>query len=139
MDQALALLNQIMDFFKSFGSMPLQGKIAGIVLSLITVWKSSMLRPYWDKWGEWKLLVAPLLGILLGLTAIQPFSTATVWAGFMGGVLALPLHDFLSALEEMPWIGPTYKTLIGFLEKILKKPQPPVVDPPAPAPTPPVA
>lgn len=123
MDEIGLILGQIWAFIQGFGDMSLLHKISGITLLLIAVWKSSIVKPLWDKLGAAKILVAPALGMIAAVVSVEPFSWAAIWQGLQGGVLAIALHELLDAVKLMPWVGDKYKTVIDFISGILFKPE----------------
>lgn len=123
MDEISQLLAMVWAFIQGMGDMSIQAKIAGGVLILISAWKSSLLKPVYDKLGAAKVLVAPVLGMIAGILSIEPLSLAAVWAGIQGGVLAIALHQLLDAVKAMPWVGDKYKAWIDLISGILLKPK----------------
>jgi uncharacterized membrane protein HdeD (DUF308 family) len=119
-----ALLASIMDLWHSFPSLPIAGKIAGCLVILIGLVKSSLLKPLWDKCGPWKALVAPAIGLIVSILSISPMSWAGVLQGLAGGVLAVGISQLMDAVKLMPGVGPTWVSIINVIEKLLGAPQP---------------
>lgn len=116
------LFAQLWALIQAFPSLPAAGKISGIILLLISLIKSSLVAPLWEKLGSWKVVIAPALGLVAGVLAIHPLSFASLWQGLLGGVLAMGLHQLLDAIKVIPGIGPVYLKVIDVLETIFKAP-----------------
>lgn len=117
------LLSQIMAALSGFASESSPMKAAAIITVFISIWKSSLLQPLWAKIGGAQVLVAPLLGVISALITLPGgFSWANAMAGLHGGLLAVALHEVLSVLEVVPWIGPKYQTWIAWVDKLLLAP-----------------
>jgi uncharacterized membrane protein HdeD (DUF308 family) len=119
-----ALLASIMDLWHSFPSLSVAGKIAGCLVILIGLVKSSLFKPLWDKAGPWKALVAPLLGLIVAVLSISPFNWAGVLQGLAGGVLAVGISQVFDAVKLMPGVGQVWITIIDVVQKLLGAPKP---------------
>jgi hypothetical protein len=116
------LLAQVLDFFNHFGDMPLPGKISGLVLLLLSLWKTSFLQPYWKQLGAWRALVPPVLGIILALVNVRPLTLETLAQSAMGGALAIALHEMFTTVKSIPGLGGFYVRLINAVEAFLRSP-----------------
>ena len=122
------LLASVMSLWQSFPTLPLAGKIAGVLAIVIGLVKSSALQPYWAKLGPWQALVAPVLGVVTAILSIQPLSWAGIWLGLSGGMLAVALSNVLNSVMAMPGVGPLWVSIIQIIERLLNAPAPaPVV------------
>lgn len=119
MDEISLIIGQLWALIQSWGDLSLQMKISGVVLTLIAIWKTSLVRPLWDKLGAAKVLVAPILGMVAAIVAIEPLSLSAVLEGLKGGTLAIALHQLLDAIKLLPKLGDTYKSLISFFQSLL--------------------
>ena len=121
MNDIIGLFQQALAWIESLhAAAPVQVKIAGFVLLLVAIWKSSIASQFlWDKLGVYKSLVGPILGLLAGALAIQPFSWSGLLAGFMGGVFSVGLHQLLDGIKALPVVGPAYQSVINFIEGLL--------------------
>jgi hypothetical protein len=120
------LLSQLLDFLKGFGSMDNPHKVAGAIMLLISIWKSSLVRPMWDKLGGFQVLVAPVLGIALAMAQLPGgFSWANIVAGSTTGLLAIAMHEMMTAIENLPMVGAKYKSMVAWVDSLLFRPAAP--------------
>lgn len=119
----MEIFNQLMDLIKNFNGMDVAGKIAGIVLLIIAIVKSSLLRPLWDKAGAWKIVVAPSLSLVVAFVMIQPFEPKAIFTSLLSGALAVATHELLDAIKNIPGVGPAYVKAITFIQMLLKAPK----------------
>jgi len=117
------ILNQIVQYASNFQSLPLYAKMSGLVLIIVSIAKSSMIQPYWDKLGAAKPLVPPVLAIIVALIGIHPITMSAVIESLMGGSLAIAAHELLDALKVVPTIGPKYTAFINLMESLLRSPK----------------
>jgi hypothetical protein len=117
------LFSQLVSLIQSFGSLSAPAKIAGIVLFIVAVVKSSFVQPLWAKLGNAQVLVAPILAVIVSIVSIQPFSWAALWSSLLSGALAIGMHQLLDAVKTLPGIGSAYLTVINFVESILQAPE----------------
>ena len=120
MDQ---LLSQAWNLILNFNSLPLPGKISGIVLLVLALWKSSFVQPYWAKLGAWQVVVAPTLGVVIAVVSVQPLTLAAIWQSLLGGLISIALHELLDAAKSIPTLGPIYVRLICAVESFLGSPK----------------
>ena len=113
---------QIMQFVMSFKDLPSYAQVSGIVLIIVSLAKTSFVQPFWDKFGDFKILVAPGLGFIAALVSIHPLTFSAVMASIAGGTLAIGLHELMDAFKKIPVIGPKYEGIINFFEKLLHAP-----------------
>jgi len=98
------------------------GLLALITLLLSTL-KVSFLRAFlWDKLGDLKVFVAPMLGMAAVFLSMQEFSWAGALVGFTTGMGAIALHQMLDALKNRPKLGSIPRMIVNFLSSILKAP-----------------
>lgn len=107
----------------SSASVPSYAKISGLVLLLVSFAKTSFAQPLWDKLGNAKILVAPILSIIIAIVSIHPFSFSALYDSLLGGALAVATHELLDKMKLLPGVGPGYIKLISFFEKMLKSPK----------------
>lgn len=123
MDLLMSIMNQL----AGFATMSTPARASAVIMVLLSVWKSSYFQPLWAKMGGLQVLMAPILGILLALVKMPHLDLASLrealTAGSANGVLAIAMHELLSVLEIMPWIGPKYKGFIAFFDNLLFKPK----------------
>lgn len=119
----MELITELLALVKSFATMDTPAKAAGVLMLLLSAWKSSVLAPYWAKLGTWKVLVAPVLGLAIAMVQLPEISLATVWQGLQGGLLAVAFHQVLQAVKALPLIGEKYKMWVELCERILLKPK----------------
>lgn len=121
MDELLALIKIVLTSLQDIhNTTDPQVKLAGFVLMMIALWKSSYAKLFvWEKLGNYKILVAPLLGLISAALTIKPLDLHTLWLGISGGFLAAGLHEVLDAIKVLPGIGPKYVSIINFIEKML--------------------
>lgn len=102
-----------------------QFKAVAVIYVLIGSIKVSVLAPLWDKLGKAKALVAPVLAMVAALFVTWgsgPLSLPTVFIALTTGAGALALADILGAVKQAPGVNPVWLAVVGFLEKVLKKP-----------------
>jgi hypothetical protein len=112
-------LMQVLEFVKSSGGLSMQMKIASIITILISLTKLSILRPLWDKLGNGKVLVAPVLGIISGIVMLPSVSVAGVCAFLLAGVGSIALHEILDVFKVTPQIKGTIDFILGMISKLL--------------------
>jgi len=123
------LINEILSYLKGFGDLDNMAKVAAVLMTLISIWKSSLLQPYWDKLGALKVWVAPILGAALAIVQLwpEPFTWpalgAALLAGLKTGALSIAFFQLLQTLKSMPVIGEKYKAIIEFFENLLMMPE----------------
>lgn len=119
------LLTQIMAALQGFATESSPMKAAAIITVFISLWKSSLLQPLWAKIGAAQILVAPLLGAIQAVILLPGgVSWANIGTGLHGGMLAMALHLLLSAIEQLPVVGPKYVAWIAWVDKLLLAPAP---------------
>lgn len=104
------------------GGIPLGLKIACVVLLLIASMKVSFIAPLWNKLGNFQAFMAPLLGLILGLTLLGsggPITIAAIFAYLASGAGAIALHELLDAIKAIPGIGTAYVAIINVIEGAL--------------------
>lgn len=117
-----SFMSDVLTFIANFGGLPTVGKISAAVLLLIASMKVSFIRGFvWDKLGAFKALVAPLLGVFVGVLSMQPITLPGLAAYFFAGAGAIVLHELFDAIKSMPGIGPVYVSVIEMIQKLLKK------------------
>jgi hypothetical protein len=117
------LLVQLLAWLQSLGAATsVEVKIAGLVTLLVGLTKSSFAAPYLAKLGNFSVLVAPVLGVVLALLGLPGISSATVLAGLHGGSLAIAVAALLEAVKSVPGVGGVYVSLINLVEKLLGAP-----------------
>jgi hypothetical protein len=122
----MELISEILGYLKGFGDLNTAGKIGAVVMILMALWKSSLLRPWWDKLGSAKVIIAPLLGLALALVKL-PWDSGSVLEvlklGLQGGALAMGLHLLLNAVKELPFVGEKYDKWLDLIDKLLLRPK----------------
>jgi hypothetical protein len=118
------LMTQLWALIQSFPTMDTSTKLMGIVLLIISIWKSSILQPYWAWFGKWQILVAPSLSVIVAVLSVHPFSWAALWASLVGGGLAVATHELLDQAKNIPGLGSAYVSVIGFFASLFQAPQP---------------
>jgi hypothetical protein len=116
----------ILEAVKAFGGIPWTLKIASIITVVISSMKVSFIRPFWEKLGWIKGIVAPLLGLLAGillLTKEQSLTLPGVFAYMFAGAGAIVLHEMLDGVKAIPGIGDAFVSIINFLQNVLKAPK----------------
>jgi hypothetical protein len=117
------LLTQLLAWIQSLSAATsVEVKIAGFVALLLGLVNSSFASVYLAKLGKWKLLVAPLLGLVIALLQLPSLSGASVLAGLHGGALAIAITALLNAVEQFPGVGGWLVTAIGWIEQLLGAP-----------------
>lgn len=122
--------SQVLEAVKNFGGIPWTLKAASIVTLIISSMKVSFLRPFWDKLGWIKAILAPILGLSGGILLLSKDHSLTmpgVFAYMFAGAGAIVLHEMLDGMKQIPGIGSTYVSVIQFLQNILKAPKQPEV------------
>jgi len=122
----MELLTQILEFVKSFGSMAHPERVAATLTLLLSLWKSSLLRPFWDKLGAAQAAVGPLLAVALALTQMPALSLSNLWAalaaGGTAGGLSIALHELLTMLQSAAWVGEPLKKWVALVDTFLRRP-----------------
>lgn len=112
----------VLAFGKGFSALSWQLKVSGSVALLISTVKVSFLRPAWDKMGWAKFVVAPALGFVGGLFAVQPMNAAGIMAWTFAGAGAIVLHELMDGFKAMPGIKPLAVKVIDMIKSVLKAP-----------------
>jgi hypothetical protein len=120
MDDLAMWLSQVLQSFGTFNGMSGTMAASAIITMLISSMKVSFLRSLiWDKLGEFKVFLAPLLSLVIALLAVSPFTLETALAALLTGGGAIALHELLDALKSAPFIGGGIKRVIAFIEMLL--------------------
>jgi hypothetical protein len=121
------LLSQIMNELAGFATMSTPAKAAAMIMVLLSVWKSSYFQPMWAKLGAAQVIVAPVLGMALAMCKMPHLDLASLkdalLSGGSNGLLAIAMHELISAAEAMPIIGAKYKGMMAFFDNLLFKPK----------------
>lgn len=107
-----------------------QTGLMAILMIVLGLMKNSALRPLWDKWNWYpKAFIAPGLALVVAMLASlkMGFSWNGVIVAVTTGVGAIAMHELMDGLKQVPVVGAKYGTLIDWLGKLLKKPEPPKV------------
>lgn len=120
-------LNQILETIQDFGGLSWVAKIAAILAIIISSMKVSFLKTYWDKLGEAKVWLAPILSVAFGIISLGVNDeTAITWAGVFAymtaGAGAVFLHEILDSIKAMPGIGSMWVSIIDFIKIVLRAP-----------------
>jgi hypothetical protein len=130
-DPTADFLSQVLSVIQGFGGMAWQMKITSIVLLLMASMKVSLLKPLWQRLGGAQAWLAPLLGLVVGVVSMNPFSWAGLVAYVSAGVGAIAAHELLDGLKKIPKLGPVYVRVIEITERLLGgKPKPAPIIPP---------
>lgn len=125
-ESAQSFLDQVLQAIKNFGGLSTVLKISTVILLIIGSMKVSILNQLiWSKLGAWQTLVAPLLGLVAGILDLNHAGTVTlasVMAYVGSGAGAILLHELLDSIKKIPGIGPTYVSIIDFVNGLLKGP-----------------
>lgn len=117
------LLTQLLAWIQSLGAATsVEVKIAGFVALLLGLVNSSFASVYLAKLGNYKILVAPLLGVIVAILQLPSFAAVSWLAGLHGGVLAIAITALLNAVEQLPGVGGIWVTIIGWIEQALGAP-----------------
>lgn len=76
----------------------------------------------WKRLGPYQGVLAPLLGLVIGISVLamqHTLTTAGAFAYLGTGIGAVGLHELLDAVKALPWIGPNYARLIALAESVL--------------------
>jgi len=122
MEDVMALFTQGWALVTGFKDLGTAGAIGGLVLLLISLVKSSLIRPLWDKMGAWKVLVAPALAFIYTVVTVQPLTLQAVVTSLIGGAMAVATHELLDAVKQLPGVGPVFIKAIDFVKGLLKAP-----------------
>jgi hypothetical protein len=117
-------LEQVLAIIAKFGGLSTVLKISAIVGIMVASMKVSFLRQYvWAKLGAAQVLVAPVLGIIIGILDLFGAGTVTLASvmAYMGsGAGAILLHQLLDGLKKMGFVGDKYKAVIDWIMEKLK-------------------
>lgn len=113
-------LSQVFEVVKNLGGLSWGAKIIALITLAISSLKVSALEEkVWDKLGAAKVLVAPVLGLIVGLISLPSLSGPAVIAYLMAGAGSIILHQILKAIQDMPFVGAKIKIGIYFISKLL--------------------
>ena len=117
------LLSQLLAWIQSLSAATsVEVKIAGFVALVLGLVNSSFASSWLAKLGTWKIMIAPLLGLVVAFLQLPGFSGASILAGLHGGALAIAITALLNAVEQLPGVGGIYVTIIGWIEGLLGAP-----------------
>lgn len=120
-----SFVQQVFDLIGSFGGLPWMAKIAGVITVIISSMKVSFIRPLWDKLGEAKVWLAPILGLVAGVMGMGVDITwASAIAYVTAGAGAVIFHELLDTIKAIPGLGSMWVSVIDFISIILRAPQP---------------
>lgn len=111
----------IMKYAGEFKDLALKYKIAGALTIILSTIKVSFLREkLWDKWGSAKVLVAPIVGVIIGILMMEhiTFKGILDYMVSIGGG-AIVLHQLLDALKSKLVKYQWAQSLIGFIQGVL--------------------
>lgn len=116
-------LTQVLEYIKNFGGLETVLKISGAIALVISSMKVTFLKELlWDKMGSWKVLVAPVLGLIAGLVALgvagAPFTFAAISAYVFSGAGAVIVHEILDAVKTLPGISAGVLKVVDLLKLI---------------------
>lgn len=115
---------QIFQAVQKLGGLSGGLKAIMIINLIIASQKVSFLRAFlWDKMGAAKVLVAPLLGLVVGLIEfkLNGGNKGTILVWVMAGAGSIILHELLDALKSFPVIGSKYSAFIDMISGLLAK------------------
>lgn len=99
------------------GGLPWAAKIIVIVNLLIASMKVSIVKQYaWDKFGALKVLVAPLLGLMIGYLSLHDRSVPALMSYVLAGNGAILLHEILDGVKSFPMVNDKHKVLVEFVK-----------------------
>lgn len=114
---------QVIEVIKQFGGLPTVLKIAAVITLLISSMKVSFLRElFWEKLGQAKAWVAPLLGLIAGILGLAhdgPLTWPVAFAYLSAGAGAIILHELLDSIKALPGLGEIYVKVIDLVQKAL--------------------
>lgn len=117
-------LAQVLDAVRNFGGLTFALKLSSIVMLVLASMKVTMLRPFWDKLGNYKALAAPFLSLVAGVVALTVDGQLTlpgVFAYLFAGSGAIVMHELLDAVKAIPGIGGAYVAIIDFIQGLFLK------------------
>lgn len=118
-------LNKVFITTYLWGGLKFVGLVATLVLLVIGALKLSYLRPLWDRLGNLKSLVAPLLSLILGLTSLlisdEPITLHGLFTYLLAGSGSIILHDLFDAVKSLPFISPAYQKVVQNLQDLLRQ------------------
>lgn len=130
-------LGQVWAYISSFGGLSFVLKMSGLVAIIIASVKVSLLRPLWDRLGNFKALVGPVLSLFVGVVSSlkgdHGFSLSIICAYLFSGSGAVIIHEILDILKAIPGISPTYLKMIELANRMLAGPNPLPADAKIPA------
>ena len=117
-------LLQMVNAARDLGGVKWGVAVTIIFLIIISTIKASKLRPFWDRIGSLKVLVAPILAVIVGIVTLNldpkdhnSWAVLAAWAFAGGG--SIILHQLLDAIKELPFVGPKYDQIIDLFANLL--------------------
>ena len=121
-----SVFQQVADLIAQWGGFSWYLKIAGVITVILSAVKTSFLKPYWDKLGDFKAYAGPILGLAAGILSLgisdEPISWAGIAAYIGAGAGAVFLHEILDTLKAIPGIGSMWVSIIDLIKVLLKAP-----------------
>jgi len=122
MEQLIAFISEILSTVGGWKGMPVQFILSGVLALVVSSLKVDFIRSLlWDKLGEAKVLLAPVLALLGALVAVQPFTWATVWVALSTGAGAIALYEIVNAVKKLPFISPAVSKVLDIVSLFFKK------------------
>lgn len=121
-------ISQVLVTIENFGGLNWVAKVAAVLAIVISSMKVSFLATYWEKLGQFKAYLAPVLAIAYGIFSLGVQSENDItWAGIAAylttGLGAIALHELLDTIKAIPGIGSVWVSVIDFIKLILRAPQ----------------
>lgn len=113
-------ITQAFEVVKDFRTLTPHLQMIGILTLIISAWKVSAFRPYWDKIGSAKTLVAPAAMILLSVinSLNGPMNLHVILNAIMIGLGSVGFHELLDCLKKLPHIGPRWLVAVNVLSDL---------------------
>lgn len=122
-EDVLTFFTQVSMLVENWGGYTWMLKVGGVITVIISAVKVSFIRPLWDKLGEAKFWLAPLLGLAAGLMSMGTELTwASAFAYMQAGAGAVILHELLDMVKKIPGIGSVWVSVIDIIKIMLKAP-----------------
>lgn len=115
----LDFLQQVLKFIQDFGGLSQMAKIAGVIMLLVQALKVTSFQPLWDKLGQYKMLLAPALGLAAGLVMMSPFSWQGAVVYLLSGAGAAMFYELIGVVKGLPGVSVGVQKVLDLVLSLL--------------------
>lgn len=113
-------VTQAFQVFQSFHELTPKIVMIGVLTLIISAWKVSVFKPYWEKLGSFKTLCAPASMFFLAVinSVNGPLNFHIIFNALMIGFTSVGFHELLDSIKLMPHIGPRWVVMVNVISDL---------------------